>query len=165
MAIIFNDEQIQAMVAERKYLPADWTQKLVPREKSGHVERQLEVLGADGNRYVLIVRRSLFNPNDFSIILGVRTGTNNRVFRLRRHNGKSHEHTNSLEGDRFFDFHIHYATERYQDIGHREPREDAYALVTDRYVDATGALECLIGDAGFEVTSIQRELFLAGPEV
>jgi hypothetical protein len=29
---------------------------------------------------------------------------------LRRCNGKSHEHTNIIESDKFYDFHIHTAT-------------------------------------------------------
>ena len=70
------------------------------------------------------------------------------LFRLRRYNGKSHEHTNSIEGDTFYDWHIHMATERYQGIG---AREDAYAEVTDRYNNLDEALSCLFDDAGFDV--------------
>ena len=70
------------------------------------------------------------------------------LFRLRRYNGKSHEHTNHIEGDRFYDFHIHMATERYQDIG---SREDAYAMVTDGYTDIEGAIHRMFEDAEFDV--------------
>jgi hypothetical protein len=53
---------------------------------------------------------------------------------LRRHNGRSHEHTNQIEASTFYDFHIHMATERYQELG---MREDAYAEATDRFGDMT----------------------------
>jgi hypothetical protein len=51
-----------------------------------------------------------------------------------------------LEGDRFYDFHIHYATERSQQSGNRE---DAYAEPTDRYATLDEALACLFSDCAF----------------
>ena len=48
----------------------------------------------------------------------------------------------------FYDFHIHVATEQYQEIG---TREDAYAEPTERYGDFQGALRCLIEDANLAV--------------
>lgn len=93
----------------------------------------------------------------FSIILAIAVPRSNQLFRLRRYNGKSHEHTNHIEGDTFYDFHIHKATERYQEIG---TREDAYAEPTGRYGDFHGALRCLIRDANFDVPSnAQRDFF------
>ena len=80
--------------------------------------------------------------------MAVRVPQSNRLFRLRRNNGRSHEHTNSIEGDTFYDFHIHTATERYQDLG---SREDAYAEATDRYSDYAGAVDCMLADAGFDI--------------
>ena len=70
-----------------------------------------------------------------------------RIFRLLRYNGRSHPHTNTIEGDRFYDFHIHKATERYQKKGQKE---ESYAEVTDRYRDLDGASICMIKDAEFE---------------
>jgi hypothetical protein len=69
------------------------------------------------------------------------------MFRLRRHNGKSHEHTNQIEASTFYDFHIHMATERYQELG---MRENAYAEATDRFGDFDSALRCLVDDCRFE---------------
>ncbi|MCY4661719.1 MAG: hypothetical protein OXF93_18215 [Acidobacteria bacterium] len=80
-----------------------------------------------------------------------------QVFRLRRYNGRSHQHTNQIEDEVFYDFHIHFATERYQELG---AREDAYALPTDRYTTLRGALDCLFEDANFSVPpKSQGELF------
>ena len=105
----------------------------------------------------MIFRQNKINPLDFSGILAVRVPGSSQIFRLRRYNGKSHEHTNHIEAVTFYDFHIHVATERYQQRG---TREDAYAEPTDRYGDFYGALRCLIDDANLEVPSeLQGNLF------
>jgi hypothetical protein len=148
MAGTYSDDEITALVRERKALPADWRARMRLRPKRGHEERDLELTGDVGSEFRLILRQNKINPLDFSVILAVRVPQSNQLFRLRRYNGKSHEHTNQIEGDTFYDFHIHMATERYQDIG---TREDAFAEPTDRYGDYHAALRCLIDDAQFEV--------------
>jgi hypothetical protein len=157
MAGIYSNTEIAALMQERKPLPSDWRSRIRPRPKRGHSERDLEVTGDGGNEFRLILRQNAINPLDFSIILAVSVPQSNQLFRLRRYNGKSHEHTNHIEGDTFYDFHIHEATERYQAFG---TREDAYAEPTDRYGDFRGALLCLIRDANLEIpSSAQASLF------
>ena len=107
MAAIFSDEDISRLIQERKPLPDDYRTKIQIRPKLGHKERELDVKGADGGDYRLILRQSIFNPLDFSIILAYRPPKSNQLFRLQRYNGKSHEHTNPIEGQTFYDFHIH----------------------------------------------------------
>ncbi len=120
----------------------------------------MDLAGDTGGEFRLILRQNKINPLDFSIILAVRVPGSNQIFRLRRYNGKGHEHTNHIEDVTFYDFHIHVATERYQDIG---TREDAYAEPTDRYGDFHGALRCLIDDANLEVPpESQGDLFKEG---
>ena len=159
------------LIVERKPLPANWATQFRPRRKRGHDEREIVVFGDDGNEFHLILRKNHLNPLDFSVILGVSVPQSNRIFRLRRHNGKSHEHTNAMEkragqsGQTFYDFHIHFATERYQMEGNRDPREDSYAEVTNRYSDSQGALECLLADAGFDLAGPERPMFPLVPEV
>lgn len=165
MALTYSDSEIAALIAERKPLPAQWGAQLQPRPKRGHDESELIIVGENQSEFHIILRKSRFNPMDFSVILGVRVPQSNRIFRLRRYNGKSHQHTNSIEGQTFYDFHIHLATERYQNWGNRSPREDAYAEVTNRYGDATGALDCLLSDAAFEIGGLQSSLFLLPPQV
>jgi len=81
--------------------------------------------------------------------LAVRIPESNQLFRLRRYNGNSHQHTNHIERQGFRDFHIHFATERYQEeCGWNE---DGYAESTDRYDDFSGAWGCLISDANLVV--------------
>jgi hypothetical protein len=115
----------------------------------------LDITGANGSEFRLILRQSLFNILDFSTILAYYGKSSSQVFRLRRYNGKSHEHTNKIERQTIYDFHIHYATERYQ---HSGLREDAYAEATTRYSDIQGALNCLIQDCGLVLPSNGQEL-------
>ena len=134
------------MVAERKPVPQDWRKCVRLRAKRGHDEGHLDCTGELGNVFRIILRQNNVNSLDFSAILAVHIPKSSRIFRLRRYNGKSHEHTNSIEGDTFYDYHVHLATERYQELG---AREDAFAKVTERYNDLHGALNCLLEDSGF----------------
>jgi hypothetical protein len=103
------------MIQERKPLPENYRARVQLRDKRGHKERELDVIG------------------------------------------ESHEHTNQIEGGTFYDFHIHHATERYQESG---AREDAFAEVTDRYADFHSALRCMFEDCGFEAPQeVQPSLF------
>ncbi len=114
MPIQLTDSQIAALLAEPKALPDNYSEKLQLRSKRGHRERELEVAGEQGSEFRLILRQSNFNQLDFSVILAYRPAKSTQVFRLCRYNGKSHQHTNKLEKQTFYDFHIHRATERYQ---------------------------------------------------
>ena len=95
---------------------------------------------------------------NFSVILGVLPVDTNQLFRLRRYNGKTHEHKNKIEGEKFYDFHIHMATERYQ----RESgqAEDSYAKTTDRFADLHTALQCMQADCNFDVPKDPQTSFL-----
>ncbi|MCH7764774.1 MAG: hypothetical protein IIB95_13750 [Candidatus Marinimicrobia bacterium] len=95
--------------------------------------------------------------NDFSAILAFRKKGYTNDFKLKRYNGKSHEHSNKLEGEKFYDFHIHIATQRYQDIG---KKEESYGKITDRFSNLRGALKCLIEDCNVRTTlNTQANLF------
>ena len=148
MGVIYSDHDIESLVQENKPVPADWNSRVRLRPKRGHNERHLDLAGIAGSEFRLILRQSQINPLDFSVILAVRVPRSNQIFRLRRYNGRSHEHTNQIESVTFYDFHIHFATERYQELG---AREDAYAESTDRYGDFRGALRCLSEDVNLEV--------------
>jgi hypothetical protein len=160
MAGRYTDSEIQQLLAERKLLPEEYRKKLKLREKRGHREAELSIAGGAGTEFRLIARQNSLNVLDFSIILAACPAGSNQLFRLRRHNGKSHEHTNQIEGSTFYDFHIHMATERYQELG---TREDAFAEATDRFGDYESALRCLVHDCGFELpASPQIDLFDEG---
>ena len=148
MPVIYTDDQIDALAQEHKPLPANWRDRARMRTKRGHDEQHLDLTGEAGTGFRLVFRQNRINVLDFSVILAVLVPQSTQVFRLRRYNGKSHQHTNAIENERFYDFHIHLATQRYQAI---EAREDAYARPTDRYGDFHGALDCLFADANFSV--------------
>jgi hypothetical protein len=149
MAARYSDQEIKRLIKESKPLPRNYQSRIQLREKRGHKERELDIIGADGNEFRLIFRLSTHNQLDFSIILAFCPPDTSQAFRLRRYNGKSHEHTNIIENASFYDFHIHQATERYQDLG---TREDAYAEPSDRYSDFHSALVCLMEDCHIEAT-------------
>lgn len=161
MASTYSDADIDSLIGERKRLPADWNARLRYRKKRGHQQAELAVPGVASNEFRLILRRNSLNALDFSAILAVRVPNTNRLFRLRRYNGKSHQHTNQIENRRFFDFHIHMATERYQLIGFRE---DAYAEPTDRFGDVDTALHCLLIDSNFDIPSGSQISLFAGAQ-
>ncbi len=150
MAIQLSDNDIERLITERKPLPDDYRDRIQTRPKRGHKERELDVTGDAHSEFRIIFRQSEINPLDFSVILAYRPPKSNQLFRLRRYNGKSHQHTNTLEGKTFYGFHIHMATERYQDAG---LREDWFAEPTDRYADFNNAIRCMLQDCGFDVPS------------
>ena len=141
MPVRHTDQEIAAFLAERKVLPSNYLLAIQPKAKSGHKESELDVKGADGNQFRIVIRLNLKNLLDFSVILGVLPLGSNTLFRLRRYNGKSHEHTNKLEGVKFYDFHIHTATERYQMLG---AKEESFAEPCSRYSAYSSALKCML---------------------
>jgi len=157
MVTNLTDAEIATLIAEAKPLPDDYRSRVQTRPKRGHRERELDIDGANGSKFRLILRQSSFNPLDFSVILAWVPPQSSTHFRLCRYNGKSHEHSNTLDSGRFYDFHMHRATERYQQSG---LREDSFAEPCTRYQDFAGALRCLIQDCGFQMpANHQQELF------
>ena len=109
------------------------------------------------NEFRLIVRMSVSDELNFSVVLGVKVPPPKKLFRLRRYNGSNHEHINPIENEMVTGFHIHTATERYQV---NSVREEDYAEPTERYADVNGALKCLFADANFEdPNALQDTLF------
>ena len=160
MPVTYTDQEIESFVQEHKALPLDWRRRTRMVPKRGHREQHLDVPGVAGSEFRLILRQSTINVLDFSVILAVRVPQSTRMFRLRRYNGRSHEHTNHIEDESFYDFHIHLATERYQKLG---AREDGYAEPTDRYETFHDAVRCLLADARFDIPAEpQGDLFEEG---
>ena len=143
MNYYFTDEEIQSLIAEEKHFRGSIDEMMNFKESDGHKRSSVEILCADGNLFVIKLRQNLNNVNDFSAILAFQERGCNKDFKIRRYNGKSHEHSNKLEGDKFYAFHIHMATQRYQDIGRKE---ESFAEATNRYSDLRGALKCLLKD-------------------
>jgi len=157
VAVRYSDWEIEELIKERKPLPEDYPKCIQFKPKLGHEEYELAVKGENDNDFRLILRQSESNPLNFSVILGILPANTNKLFRLRRYNGRSHEHSNKIEKETFYDFHIHMATERYQEFGQRE---DSYAEVTDRFADFHSALQCMLSDCNFDVPEDLQTSFL-----
>jgi hypothetical protein len=155
LSILFTDAEIEALIQEAKPLDPGYRSKVQLKPKRGHKERELDLIGVNGSEFRLVLRQSLLNVLDFSAILSFIPKSSSQLFRLRRYNGKSHEHTNQIEHQTFYEFHLHFATERYQASG---LREDAFAQVTNRYGDFQGALDCLIQDCGLVLPTDEQHL-------
>jgi len=157
--IRLSDEEIDRLIGEPKSLPGNYRSLMRLKAKKGHRERDLDVTGSNGHEFQIIQRQSESNVLDFSIILAYRPRETNELFLLRRYNGRSHEHTNSIEAQTFYDFHIHQATERYQDLG---AKEASYAKPSTEYASIEEAVERMFEECGFivppEIPSPQRRL-------
>ncbi len=148
MNYYFTDIEIDQLITEKKIFPGTTKDIMNYKETDGHKNSSIEIHKNDGSLFVIRLRQNLNNVNDFSVILGYQGKGNNTIFKLRRYNGKSHQHTNRIEGNKFYDFHIHSATQRYQDLG---LKEESFSEETDRYADIKGALKCMIEDCNITV--------------
>ncbi len=166
MSRILTDDEIDSLVAESKPLNKNWLTRLRPKRKSNfqHDQRILEVRGEAGNQFRIIIRKNAVNPLDFSIILTFKD-VDGSEFRLCRYNGKHpSQHTNKMEKARgkpnssFRNkFHIHKATERYQEEGFKI---DGYAEETSEYASFDTALQVFVESNGIVIpTDDQLPLF------
>jgi len=154
MVKILKDSEINRLFQIPKPLPKGWRTRLNLRESKlgSHKKRDLPI-SMDTLTFTIKCRQNAQNPFDFSIILCYQDGENNE-YRLLRCNGKHPSaHTNKLErqagdADHTFDtcFHVHQATERYQEPGYKI---DGYAERTDGYNDYETALEHFVKRCGF----------------
>ncbi len=161
MLTILSDAEIEALILEQKNTPIGLLPlgKLIERNKHRRRDYFVTSSSGSGNEFVIAVRESVMNVLDFSAILGYKVPGSNQIFRLRRYNGK-HMHTNAIEGEVLNDFHIHTATERYQQRGQRE---DGYAVVSTRHFDLESAVKCLLEDCGFSQLAPSQQSSLFGP--
>jgi len=142
--IIITDEEIDALIKERKLINGRFSK----RENMGSNEHILNLTGVKGNKFCIIIRVSMSNNRNFSVVLGVKGVSLKKLFHLKRYNNDCHQHTNRIEDEELSAcFHIHIATERYQIKNYKE---DGYATPTQRYNNVSGALKCLFKDANIE---------------
>ena len=147
MSIFLTDSEIADLINEDKYVPVVLNNLFQLKEKRGHKEQEFSISRPDGSMFKVIFRINENNLLDFSIILGFIPSKISQLFRLRRYNGKSHNHTNLLENQTFFNYHIHKATQKYQDAN---LREDGFAEETENYTDFHGAFSCLVKDCNIK---------------
>jgi len=157
--VYLTDKERDALISEPKPLPNNFRDLLraSPKANYNHEEGQLHIQTEAGNRYRIVLRRSLTNVLDFSVILLYFHKATGEWIPIIRYNGKHSEHTNKIEGQRFYDFHIHKITERYQEVGLKPV---GYAEVCTKFSDYRGALAQFLRDLNFqEPSSDQMDLF------
>ena len=156
--IILNDVEISNLIQERKEFPPNYEILFQTKDKKGHKEQEITLPRSDGSQFKVILRQNRINLLDFSLILGYMPPKTTALIRLRRYNGKSHQHTNKVEKETFYDFHIHQATERYQVAGFDE---EGYAVISKEFVDIQSALDCLVKDCSIALPP-NRQLRIKG---
>ena len=145
MAIYLTDTEIKALLDEQKLFPVTIEDFFrFNKTKKGHYESEQKIERPDGSFFIIKLRQNIENVLDFTSLLAYANNTSSDVFILCRYNGKSHEHRNKLDKTPvFYDFHIHKATQLYQDNGFKE---EFYATVTDRYSDLKNAFLSMVED-------------------
>jgi hypothetical protein len=143
--MIVTDSEIQQRINEDKVVVTDLRRAEFKLKGGVNEEKHILVKGSSEILYNIILRHNSVYRNNFSVILSYNPVERIRPFNLRRYNTvHSGIHKNDLEGSSFInEYHIHYATERYQ---REDLPEDKYAEVTNRYSDISGALDCLLSD-------------------
>lgn len=155
--IILTDQGIEKLLKELKPLPYDWRSKNQPVKNNIEIIQTIQVIGTNNNIFVLKLRQNSIKNNNFCLTLAYKDSEAGKLFHLKRYDSFN-EHTNRIEKESFEGFHVHTATERYQEFGLK--REDAYAEVTDRFNNYENALKCLLEDCNFIVsTDPQISLF------
>jgi hypothetical protein len=154
--MLLSDEEIKALILEAKAVPRGLMPLGRCSERHQHRRKDYTVECPSGHKFMIALRQSMLNSLDFSVILGYHLPHLFRVFRLCRYNGKSHHHTNTLEKESFYGFHIHMATARYQTAGFKE---DHFAAAPSRYFDLESAIECMLVDCGFKSSPESGPLF------
>jgi hypothetical protein len=157
---VLSEEEIRSLLAEPKAIPTDLRPLRHMSERHQHKRKDFSIIGESGHEFVIAIRQSNLNVLDFSVILGYKLPGSYTVFRLRRYNGSSHRHTNTLERQTITGAHIHTATERYQMPGFKE---EHFAEATARYATIDGAIQCLLSDCGFKDTEA-APLFTGRPK-
>ncbi len=121
MEDIITDREIAALIKEPKIIPNN-SRKFNKRENRGSNEHVLNIIGEEGNKFQIIVRVSISNNRNFSVILGAKAISRKKLFHLKRYNNNCHQRTNTIEDEEISGFHIHTATERYQKIKRKNGR-------------------------------------------
>lgn len=141
-SVIYNNQEIESLIKAPKYLEEDPSS--LNWSLGNHIRANTTATDDEGNLYHIIFRLNQADPNNFTVILAVENPDTGKLFHLRRYNGPGmQDHTNTIENESFYGFHIHEATVRYQKAG-----KDAehYAVQTDRFNDMESAFACMVDD-------------------
>lgn len=153
--VLLSDAEIQTLITDSKKLPATFFKelRLKNKENRSYKEYELEAQSNSGRTFRIRIRVNTINRKDFSIIL-LYIRKNKRQHILRRYNG-IHFHRNKIEKNGFREYHIHFATQRYQEKGHQI---EGYAEVTNSYTNWEEALNKMLEECNFkgEISFLSR---------
>lgn len=147
---MLTDQRIERLLREGK--PTIETRRLLrafaasdPRH--GHRRLVRRFVGDSGTAFALHLRQSSLDAYDFSVILTLVPLGGGPEINLLRHNGRGHTHRNKIEKTRLpSTFHVHIATERYQQHGYEI---DGYAEATTTFDSLATALDAMLRVASF----------------
>lgn len=144
---MITDTEIQKLIEDVKPIPYKVINsiKLKGKEDRRHLLWTHKIHSDSGNNFVLRIRQNTIFKDDFSVILLYEDdGSNLHI--IKRYNG-IHTHTNKIEKSKIRGFHIHTATERYQEKGYQT---EGYAEATETYTNWKEALDMMIKDCNFD---------------
>ena len=156
LRVILKDWEIDKLITERKNLPLSIEKAFRNMQTTGrgYRRKKIELQGEEGSRFAIMIRQNTINPLDFSIILGYYPPNSSVLFRLRRYNGEHGQHTNKIESNQLYSFHIQKATERYQVKGFDE---EGFAEKTNEFYDLRTAFLYMIKDCSIRIEETEPE--------
>lgn len=155
MGYTISDEKIKKLIDDVKPITHKVTRNIQFKNRSDRKHQMWEhtLRSKSGNVFHIKIRQNIVNKLDFSVIL-MYEDYDKTLYILKRYNGK-HTHKNQIEKNKFRDFHIHTATERYQEKGYDI---EGYAEVTNEFSDWRGAINKMLKDCNFELNTLDEYL-------
>jgi len=102
--IYFTDNEIESLMAEEKVFNGTIEDILAFKESDGHKRASIEMKRSDGAKFIVKLRQSLQNINDFSAKFAFQPKGSNKDFKLRRYNGKTRNIRINWKAINFMDF-------------------------------------------------------------
>ncbi|ADI73570.1 conserved hypothetical protein [Methanohalobium evestigatum Z-7303] len=146
--MVLSDDEIKQLIEDEKPLKSETINSINSNLKFKNQAKrwEYELISESGNKFEIKIRINDNHPYNFTVILQYKD-EKGHIYRLRRYNGK-HTHQNKIENNRFRDFHIHKATQKYQENGHEI---DGYAEVTNSYDNWEDAFQTMIKECNFKL--------------
>lgn len=149
---MLGDIEINNLISEEKQIDVETIRHAHDdknfRNRQSHSFKKWEHEFHTGNNNVfrIVINRNKRYESNFSVILQY-VDRNKKIYNLRRYNGVHGCHKNIIEKNKVVGFHIHIATERYQQ---KNLQLEGYAEATDRYTDWKGAFKQMLLDCNFK---------------
>ena len=149
---MLNDIEIRDLINEHKTIDATTIRSAHKEQNFKNKQNQsfkiweYEFQTVNGNIFRIKIHRNKKFINSFSVIFQY-VDENKKIYNLKRYNGLHAPHINIIERNKVKGFHIHTATERYQE---KNLNIEAYAEETDQYSDWKSAFVKLLYDCNIK---------------